>query len=227
MRSVAPVTLTLLTLALAPALHAQWRGGHDRYEDRRWDGDHRGYSYPGPAQVDRVARLAHEIHETSAYIHRKFERNNRRPDWAERRAMQALHELDEQAGHLHAEVETYRPNPRHTVNDFRRLEQAFYGALRPLEAIAARPYVDQGMERIYVLMNELARYYGRRSGYGGWRSHYSRDPWRYDQGGYDRDGHRRGGHAGDPDRDGGGRYGDPGAYDYEDTDDDPQPPGLR
>jgi hypothetical protein len=205
MRRTTLITATLLTLSLAPALRAQSWGLQVQLGST--DGYGYGYGsgnfYPDVVHIDRVSELAHQLDETATYIHRQFERNNRRPDWAESRAMLQLHALNEQAAHFHDEVESYRQDPRHTAGDFARLEQAFRAADRSLQRIAPRPYVDHGMERIYVLMNELSRYYGRRSGYGHWgaydrgHGHYGHDDG-YDHNGYD---------PGDYDQD--GDYGDP------------------
>ena len=182
MRRLAPVTLTCLGLALASTLSAQdWRD-QDRYGDTRRDDDRGAYSYPELAHIDRVSRLAHEIDETAGYIRQKFERNNRRPNWAERQAMLGLRELNRQAAYFHDQVESYRRNPRHTVDDFRRLEQSFFRAARSLEPINRRPYVDQGMDRIFVLMNEISRFYGRARGYGRWGAYSGDDSWRDDRG---------------------------------------------
>jgi hypothetical protein len=195
MRRTAALTLTLLAVVLAPALAAQTHKRDERFADRRGDHAGGGYPYPGVAHMDRVSRLAREIHETAAHIRHQYERNNRRPDWAERRAMLGLRDLDAQAARFHARVDGYRRSPRHTVADFQRLERAFHGAARTLGAIAPRPYVDRGMDRIYGLMNEIARHYGRGRRDGHWRSGPDWDRDRFDdddrRGSHDRDDHRR------------------------------------
>jgi hypothetical protein len=206
MRRSTLITATLMALALAPTLGAQSRGprgaygtphgygygyGDERYGDQRHGGR---VGYPDVARMERVSELAHQIDETASWIHRQFERNNRRPDWAESRAASQLHELHGAAARFHDVSESYRPTPRRTVDEFARLVQAFYATDRSLSRISRRPYVDRGMERIYVLMNELGRYYGQ-PGYGRWGSPLDRGAGRYD-----RDGH-------------GGRYGDQGTYD--------------
>jgi hypothetical protein len=242
MRRIAPVTFTLLTLALAPALHAQSRS-HDPYQDGRWDrgrydnrdgrsyGRDDRYGYPESARMERIAWLAHEVDETATYIHRKFERNNRRPDWQEARAADALHNLNFAARRFHDQVESYRRSPRYTVDEYARLEQAFYGVAQAMRRINERPYVSQGMERIYVLMNEIARSYGRRGGYGAW-STYDRDSrgwgnYRNGDGRYGRDG-RYGSGYGEHGSYGQGGYGqggyDQGGYDDEDVYVEPQSP---
>ena len=185
------VFAALLVLSLAPALQAQGRGypSQDRYR------------YPSSGQWDRVAALARELEGTATSIHRQFERNNRRPDRAEARVAADLHELNEQASRLYRQIEgrgyrdgygsrnddyRNRQDRRYRDDGFARLEEAFFSLSDSLRYIQRRPYVDRGMDRIYDLMNELGRYYGR-SGYGkGYQGsdRYGRD--RYD-GRYDRD----------------------------------------
>ena len=184
------VLVALLALSLAPALQAQSRDSRDRYR------------YPSSGQWDRVAALARELEETATYIHRHYERNNRRPDRAEARVAADLHELNQQASRLYRQIEGrgygyrddnrddhrddrgYRQDRRYRDDSFTRLEEAFFGLSDSLRYIRPRPYVDDGMDRIYRLMNEIGGYYGR-SGYGrGYqgRDRYGRD--RYD--GHDR-----------------------------------------
>lgn len=192
------VLAALLVLSLAPALQAQGRGypSQDRYR------------YPNSGQGNRVAALARELEDTATYIHREFERNNRRPNRAEARVAADLHELNAQAARLQRQIEgrgyrdgydsrnddRYRQDGqyrggRNRDDSFAQLEEAFFSLSDSLRYIQPRPYVDRGMDQIYSLMNELGRYYGR-SGYGkGYqgRDRYGRD--RYD-GSRDRyDGH--------------------------------------
>src|SRR5436305_5788061 len=171
--------------------------GQDQYQ--RYQNLDR-YSYPDAAHIDRVSELAHAIDETATYIHRQFERNNRRPNVDEVRAMEQLHALNESAAHFHAEVESYQQNPRHTVRDFVDLERTFNNTVQALRYTGRRSYVDRGMVRIYSLMNELAGYYGVRSGYGHWGGHD-----RYDRGRYDRDRSNDRDHGYDHDHDNGYR----------------------
>lgn len=191
------VLAALLVLSLAPALQAQGRDYRDRDRGR----------YPSSGQWDRVAALAHEVEDTATYIHRHFERNNRRPDRAEARVAADLHELNEQANRLHSQIEGrgdgyrddhgYGQDRRYRDDNFARLEEAFFNLSDSLRYIRPRPYVDRGMDRIYDLMNEIGRYYGR-SGYGrGYqgRDRYGRDR---DDGRYGRDGY---GHDRDDGRD--------------------------
>lgn len=186
------VLAALLVLSLVPALQAQGRDYRD--QDR--------YRYPGSGQWDRVAALARELEETATYIHRHYERNNRRPNRAEARVAADLHELNQQANRLYRQIEGrgygsrdyrqdrddrgYRQDRRYRDDSFARLEEAFFDLSDSLRYIQPRPYVDDGMDRIYRLMNEIGRYYGR-SGYG--RGHQGRDRYGRDRndGRYGRD----------------------------------------
>ncbi len=162
-RTTKLMTTALLALLIAPALQAQ---GY-RQDDRRQDP--RRYSYPETRHVSRLTVIAHEIEQNATYIRREFERNNRRPDRAEARAIDTLNQLNAEADRFHDEVERYRRSPRRSADEFASLERAFNTAERSLRRIDRRPYVDRGMVRIYTLMNELSSYYGRRSGYyGSW-----------------------------------------------------------
>lgn len=172
-----------LALSMAPALHAQGYGYQTPY-----NGD-RHTIFPDAGHLDRVSAIAHQIDETALYVSRQYARNNRRPDRDEARALDRLRDLSYAASHFHDQVESYRRDPQHTADDFGRLEHAFYAADRSLSRIAPRPYVDNGMNRIYGLMNELGGYYGHQSGYyGTWGHDRDRDHDRYDRDrGYDHD----------------------------------------
>jgi hypothetical protein len=156
--------IALLTLTLAPALQAQGYRHDDRRDDRRYDDRHS--VFPEARRLGRVAAIAHEIDAQATYIRREFERNNRRPDQAEARAIGTLNQLNAAAARFHDEVDRSR-NPRRSADEFANLERAFNTTERSLRRINRRPYVDQGMNRIYTLMNELGGYYGHQSGYYG------------------------------------------------------------
>jgi hypothetical protein len=184
---------TLLTLSLAPALQAQGQGYPDQPQDRYQPRDQNQYQgpdrdraiYPDAGHLDRVSALAHEIDQTASWTYREFTRNNRRPNRDEYRAMGTLRDLNVAAARFHDEVEGYRRDPRHTADDFARLERSFYTAGHALRRIQPRPYVDRGMQKIYDQMSELSAFYGRHAGaYGHWgdRDHgddhdrYDRNP---------------------------------------------------
>jgi hypothetical protein len=189
MRRTTLITAALLALLLAPALQAQYGGNHspDRYDNNR---------YPDYGHMDRVSYLAHQLDETARNIYRQAARNNRRPDQYEAQMLDDLRQLAGNAAHFHDEVEGNRQNPRHTANDFARLEESFNQLGTTMQSVRPRPYVDRGMERIYNLMTELSRYYGR-NGYDRWGRYghddrYDRD--RYDRNPYDRDYNRDNGY---------------------------------
>jgi hypothetical protein len=178
MKTTSLLATTLLTLSLAPALQAQgYTPQPDRYQPRdqyqpRPDEGRVRVLYPDAGHLDRVSALAHEIDETATWTYREFTRNNRRPNRYEYRAMSSLRDLNVRAAHFHDEIEGYRQNPRHTADDFARLERSFYAASDALARIQPRPYVDRGMQRIYGQMSELSAFYGRRAGtYGNWGDH--------------------------------------------------------
>jgi hypothetical protein len=190
-RTTTLMTTAILALSIAPALQAQ---PQDRYQPRDRDQERGRYSYPETRHVNRVAAIAHEIEQNATYIRREFERNNRRPDRDEARAIDTLNQLNAEADRFHDEVERYRRSPRRSADEFASLERAFNTTERSLRRIDRRPYVDRGMVRIYTLMNELSSYYGRRSGYyGTWdhdrddRGDRDRDHGRYDRDRNDRD----------------------------------------
>jgi len=183
MRSTLFATTAVLVLAFATGAQAQYPdryGTDDRYQDRNDDRyqDRDGDRYRGGSQNERVAEIAHEIENTAAAMHREYERNNRRPDRNEARVAATLHELHEQADLFHREMESYRGGSRHSARGYDGLLSAFDEAAYSLERIRQRPYVDRGMERIWNLMSELERYYGRQGRRGRGHNRYDR----YDRG---------------------------------------------
>jgi hypothetical protein len=196
-RTTTLMTTAILALSIAPALQAQ---PQDRYQPRDRDQERGRYSYPESRHVNRVAAIAHEIEQNATSIRREFERNNRRPDRDEARAIDTLNQLNAEADRFHDEVERYRRSPRRSADEFASLERAFNTTERSLRRINRRPYVERGMVRIYTLMNELSGYYGRRSGYYGSWDH-DRDDRGNDR---DRD-HGRDDHDHDHDQDNGHR----------------------
>ncbi|MFL6233802.1 MAG: hypothetical protein ACJ76N_11765 [Thermoanaerobaculia bacterium] len=173
------ILTAVLALSLAPALQAQPRYRHDD----------RNTIFPDAGHLDRASAIAHEIDETASQIRREFERNNRRPDRYEARAIDQLRDLNLRASRFHEATESYRRDPRRTSRSFAALEDAFNDAARSLRRVQTRPYVDRGMGRIYQLMDELGGYYGRRSGsYGTWgHDRYDRDHDRDNDRDHDRD----------------------------------------
>jgi hypothetical protein len=186
MRHTTLFATAILALSLAPALQAQ---GYDDHHDR----DRYRHAYPDAGHLNRAAAIAHEIDETATRIRRQFGRNNRRPDRGEARTIDSLNRLNAAAARFHDEVERSR-DPRRSADEFADLERAFQSTERSLRRIAPRPYVNNGMERIYALMNELGGFYGHRSGYYGtwghdrdWDHDHDRDGRDRDHDGHDRD----------------------------------------
>lgn len=187
MKSTLFATTAVLVLAFAAAAQAQHQDSYpsdryDRYQDRndqdRYGQDRYDDRYRGGSRNERVAVIAHEIENTAAAIHREYERNNRRPNRNEARVAAALHELHEQADRFHRQVESYRRDPRQSARGYDGLLRAFDEAAYSLETIRQRPYVDRGMDRIWSLMSQLERYYGRQDHQG--RGYGSRNRYRYD-----------------------------------------------
>ncbi|MEA2599768.1 MAG: hypothetical protein QOF89_760 [Acidobacteriota bacterium] len=179
MKRTTLITTALLALLLAPAVQAQYGGygSPDRYRDR----------YPDYGHMDRVSALAHDIDTTARSIYREAARNNRRPSRYEAQMLDDLYQLYGRADRFHDQVESDRRNPRRTAAEFAELERAFNRLGETMQYVHPRSYVDRGMERIYSLMTELSRYYGR-TGYDRW-GHYGRgDRDRYDRNDRDRDG---------------------------------------
>jgi hypothetical protein len=184
-----------LTMGLTPALRAQQYGypRQDGRYDSRYGNDSWRYGNPNRTwHSGRVSAYAHDIDEVATYIHEQAERNNRRPDREEARALAQLHELNDAAEHFHEQVEQNNRDYRHTRDDFAELIAAYNNAVDALRYIQPRPYVDRGMNRIASDMTEIARYYG--SSYGrlfetGRWGRSGRDGYdRYDRDGrYDRD----------------------------------------
>ena len=174
-------TTALMALSLASAAQAQYRGYPDR--DNRDRGRY-GYDSGG-----RLTDLAREIDENATYAYREFAQNNRRPNRAEARVLSDLRELDRRAEQFRYELRDGRRDSRQDSRSFAALEDAFFETAESLRYINDRPYVDRGMDRIYTLLNELSRSYGRgyRSGYDRWdnnrgwsrQDRYGRDERRY------------------------------------------------
>ncbi len=167
-RTTTLMTTALLALSLAPALQAQGYHQDDRHQDDR---DNQRYAYPETRHVERLEAIASDIEQNATSIRREFERNNRRPNRGEARAIETLNQLNAEAARFHDEVARYRQSPRRSADEFASLERAFNTAQRSLRKIERRPYVDRGMGQIYTSMNELSRYYGRRAGYYGTWGH--------------------------------------------------------
>lgn len=180
---------SIFALALAPVLQAQGypnqAQGYPPQAQGSPDRDHDGY--PDAGRMDRVARLAHDINETATSIRRAASRTHRRPDPAEAQLLSDLFQLNRQAAHFEREAQSYRRDPRHTADDFARLESAFNQVGTSLQAVPPRPYIDRGMDRIYASMTDLSHFYGRR-GYGHWGHHdHADDRGDRDHGDHDRD----------------------------------------
>jgi hypothetical protein len=172
-----------------PSPDGRYEDGYQRpYDQTPYDNG----GYAGPRSVRRLLIAAHEIDDAANYIHRQYDRNNRRPDRREARVSARLAELAGSAREFHREVAGYRGDSRHTQDDFQRLVRAYDRATDALGRVAERPYVDQGMERIATRLDQTATIYGlnlaEMTRYHGER--------RYDRDRRDRDDSYRGGDNG-------------------------------
>ncbi|HSK80002.1 MAG TPA: hypothetical protein VLQ45_26350 [Thermoanaerobaculia bacterium] len=196
MRSTTLIATAALALSLTSAAQAQWS---NRYPDRGRNNS-------------RVSELAYEIEATATSIYREAARNNRRPDRDEARVLSNLRELENRAQEFRQEVrdgrwgnrrydDRYdrrddrrydRRDSREDARDYDRLADAFYATADSLRYINRRPYIDRGMDRIYVLLREVSQSYGGNDRWGwsdrrGWRDRddfrgrYDRDRGRYDR----------------------------------------------
>ena len=151
----------------------------DSYRDR----------YPDRSRNGRVEALAREIEQTAAAMQREYDRNNRRPDRDEARVSANLRELYQEAYAFRAEVDDYRRGSRDRRDgrrDLNELFRAFDQTAESLRYIAARPYVDRGMDRMWDLLRELRRDHGYGQAYRS-QGRYDRDGDRYrDRGRYER-----------------------------------------
>ena len=180
MRSTTFISTAALFLGLSAAAMAQpsdYR--RDSYRDR----------YPDRSRNGRVEALAREIEQTAAAMQREYDRNNRRPDRDEARVSANLRELYQEAYAFRAEVDDYRRGSRDRRDgrrDLNELFRAFDQTAESLRYIAARPYVDRGMDRMWDLLRELRRDHGYGQAYRS-QGRYDRDGDRYrDRGRYER-----------------------------------------
>jgi hypothetical protein len=193
MRTKLLIPMAALTLALSassvlqadpPDRRAEEHGRYgDRYDDR-YDDRSNGRSngrYDTRYDSRRVAALAHEIEQTTHWMRREAERNNRRPDRWESRMLSALRELNQEADQYHAQMESRRYDGR-SGRGFEDLVRAYRETGYVLSRNDPRPYLDRGMDRIGDLLSEISGQHGRRGDYRWDRNdrRYGRDRDRWD-----------------------------------------------
>jgi hypothetical protein len=194
MRITPWIAAIALTAGLTPAVHAQY-GQYDRYDPQHGNYDRGDWGYGNPAtswRADRVSALAHRIDETATYIHEQAERNNRRPDRDEERALAELHQLNDAAARFYERLEANGDNYYHTRRDFAQLINAYNQTVEALRYIAPRPYINRGMTRIASDMNSIGRYYGSNYGHLFISGRWSSRSGRYEHDRYDHDRNRDG-----------------------------------
>jgi len=140
--ALAAVLLTLGFTGAASAQTEAWRDYYPDWNDRRDDGrysDDARYRDPGYRPNPRqIPVLAHEIEGAATAMHRRFERNNRRPNHAEVQVMRNLHRLEQRAERFHNQVERLGNGARRGGDEYQALEEAFYATARALRTIGRR-----------------------------------------------------------------------------------------
>lgn len=119
----------------------------------------RGYQVTR-GQVEEVQKLAHEVEDRARLVHRAAERLAHHGDFREEKALARLHELEEQAGHFHRQVERNRQNVGHTEGDFRELRQAYSRAAYTMHDLHAYGKIDREFDRLSDAMYDLEMYAG-------------------------------------------------------------------
>jgi hypothetical protein len=151
---------TAAALGFGVSARAQQGGYYPNY------GHQQGYrtpydnGYAGPRSYRQLLIAAQEMDDAANYMYRQFERNNRRPDPNESEVSARLEELAQNARHFHREVATYRGDPRHKQDDFQRLVEAYERAADATRYVSERPYVDRGMQRLGLRIDQTASIYG-------------------------------------------------------------------
>lgn len=138
------------------------------------------YGYPDSYRGGSVDRMADEVEDIASGIYREYARNNRRPDHEERRALEALRDLNVRADRFSTVVDDRRDR-RNGDREYQALVSSFFRTQDTLDRISRRPYVDRGLYEIGHLLRQMDRHfdgYGDRDGYRG----------RDRDGRYDRDG---------------------------------------
>jgi hypothetical protein len=122
------------------------------------------------ARGGRLAELAHQLERAAHQVHARAERIARHGDRRERRALRALHELDERARHFHAQVERGR-RAAHVSRDFAELRSAFWNAEIRLHGLHTTKHVLRDFGRVARVMGGLERVYARWEARLGHRGH--------------------------------------------------------
>lgn len=152
-----------------------------------WDG---GWSHRW--DWERVKRLAHEVEEKAAHVHREVEQRAHHGDWREQQALRDLHQLETRAAHFHTQVERWSQNASHTRSDYSALLDAYNRSARSIHGSHAEPHVRADFSALRRSLGELDYYY-RDGGYdGGHGDHDDHGGWpqpgwpRYPSGGHGR-----------------------------------------
>lgn len=152
-----------------------------------WDG---GWSHGWDGE--RVKRLAHEVEERAAHVHREAEERAHHGDWREQQALRDLHELEQRAAHFHTQLERWNQNASHTRSDYHALLNAYHRAAGSIHGSHAEPHVRVDFETLRRSLSELDYYYrygGYDPGHGGHDDHggWTQPRWPWPR--WPRDGH--------------------------------------
>ena len=109
-------------------------------------------------RVEEVQKLAHQVKDRARVVHRSAERLAHHGDSREERILVRLHELVEQAGHFHRQVERYRQNVGHLAGDFRELRRAYTRAAYAMHDLHAFGRIDREFDRLSDAMYDLEMY---------------------------------------------------------------------
>ena len=82
--------------------------------------------HPTAGQMKTVKKLAHQLEKQAEETHETAERYAHHGGSAEKNAVKALHKFHDSAKHFHKIVEDNFSSPRHTENDYRKLNRRFY-----------------------------------------------------------------------------------------------------
>ena len=108
-----------------------------------------------------LPELAHRISDLAEDIHHRAERAVRRPNFWQRRALQALHELSNEAKHFHQQVEENASHKSHTEIDYQKLKQSYNRAEQRyyLDLSKVVPLLEEDIEQLRELIEEAGRCY--------------------------------------------------------------------
>ena len=121
-----------------------------------------------------LQELAHQLERATRHLHRSAE-EVRHGGSRERKALKALHKLEDRAVHFHARVERYHPDYGHALDDFRKLHRRFEKARKRFYGLHAYQHLSSDLARVEGLIYAIEA-----------RLSYARADRHYERGHYDR-----------------------------------------